>query len=190
MMDPDAITGTGHEATRQKPFVGPFTRHLPSGDKLAVYDAAMRYRDEGCDVIVLAGSDYGSGSSRDWAAKGTSLLGVKAVIAKSFERIHRSNLVGMGVVPLCFQDGQDFDSLGLTGHESFDISLPAALTPGAEVKVFFSGGPEGMEQAADGSFFDCILRFDTEVEVEYYRHGGVLPFVTRALLSQSADTSV
>ncbi|KAK4791769.1 hypothetical protein SAY86_032182 [Trapa natans] len=135
--------------------VGPKTIHIPSGEKLSVFDAAMRYRSDGQGTIILAGAEYGSGSSRDWAAKGPMLLGVKAVIAKSFERIHRSNLVGMGIIPLCFKPGEDADTLGLTGHEQFTIDLPNSvrdIRPGQDVTVVTTSGKS----------FVCILRFDTE----------------------------
>ncbi|KAH8489483.1 hypothetical protein H0E87_024924, partial [Populus deltoides] len=135
--------------------VGPKTVHIPTGEKLYVFDAAMRYKSAGYDTIVLAGAEYGSGSSRDWAAKGPMLLGVKAVIAKSFERIHRSNLVGMGVIPLCFKDGQDADTLGLTGHERYSIDLPSnigEIRPGQDVTV----------TTDNGNSFICTVRFDTE----------------------------
>ncbi|KAE8647620.1 aconitate hydratase [Cucumis sativus] len=155
--------------------VGPKTIHIPSGEKLSVFDAAMRYKSEGQDTIILAGAEYGSGSSRDWAAKGPMLLGVKAVIAKSFERIHRSNLVGMGIVPLCFKAGEDADSLGLTGHERFTIDLPSnvgEIRPGQDVAVVTDTGKS----------FSCILRFDTEVELAYFDHGGILQYVIRNLI--------
>ncbi|CAN1232474.1 Aconitate hydratase 3, mitochondrial [Linum perenne] len=136
--------------------VGPKTVHVPTGEKLYVFDAASKYKNEGQDTIILAGAEYGSGSSRDWAAKGPMLLGVKAVIAKSFERIHRSNLVGMGIIPLCFKAGQDADSLGLTGHERYTIDLPSNISeirPGQDVTV----------TTDNGKSFSCTVRFDTEV---------------------------
>nr|GMD38472.1 aconitate hydratase, cytoplasmic [Ipomoea batatas] len=157
--------------------VGPKTIHVPTGEKLYVFDAAMRYKSEGKDTIILAGAEYGSGSSRDWAAKGPMLLGVKAVIAKSFERIHRSNLVGMGIVPLCFKAGEDADSLGLTGHERYTIDLPSNISeirPGQDVTV----------RTDDGKTFTCTVRFDTEVELAYFNHGGILPYVIRQLSKQ------
>lgn len=152
--------------------VGPKTIHVPTGEKLSVFDAALKYKSEGHDTIILAGAEYGSGSSRDWAAKGPMLLGVKAVIAKSFERIHRSNLVGMGIIPMCFKAGEDADSLGLTGHERYTINLPTdvgQIRPGQDVTI----------TTEDGKSFTCILRFDTEVELAYYNHGGILPYVIR-----------
>ncbi|CAH9109673.1 unnamed protein product [Cuscuta epithymum] len=155
--------------------VGPKTVHVPSGEKLSVFDAAMKYKSEGKDTIILAGAEYGSGSSRDWAAKGPMLLGVKAVIAKSFERIHRSNLVGMGIIPLCFKAGEDADSLGLTGHERYTIDLPSSdIRPGQDVTV----------RTDNGKTFTCTVRFDTEVELEYFGHGGILPYVIRQLIRQ------
>ncbi|KAK7848224.1 aconitate hydratase [Quercus suber] len=157
--------------------VGPKTVHVPTGEKLYVFDAAMRYKTAGQDTIILAGAEYGSGSSRDWAAKGPMLLGVKAVIAKSFERIHRSNLVGMGVVPLCFKAGEDADTLGLTGHERYTIDLPSNVSdirPGQDVTVTTDSGKS----------FTCIARFDTEVELAYFNHGGILPYVIRNLTKQ------
>ncbi|GAB4825168.1 hypothetical protein Ancab_008043 [Ancistrocladus abbreviatus] len=157
--------------------VGPKTIHIPTGEKLSVYEAAMKYMDAQQDTIILAGAEYGSGSSRDWAAKGPMLQGVKAVIAKSFERIHRSNLVGMGIIPLCFKPGEDADSLGLTGHERYSIDLPSKISdirPGQEVTVTTDSGKS----------FTCILRFDTEVELAYFNHGGILPYVIRNLTKQ------
>ncbi|KAL4348346.1 hypothetical protein GQ457_17G015140 [Hibiscus cannabinus] len=157
--------------------VGPKTVHVPTGEKLYVFDAAMRYKDAGHDTIVLAGAEYGSGSSRDWAAKGPMLLGVKAVIAKSFERIHRSNLVGMGIIPLCFKSGEDVDTLGLTGHERYTIDLPSKIDeirPGQDVTV----------TTDNGKSFTCTVRFDTEVELAYFNNGGILPYVIRNLIKQ------
>ncbi|XP_031401104.1 aconitate hydratase 1 [Punica granatum] len=158
--------------------VGPKTIHIPSGEKLSVFDAAMRYKSDGQETIILAGAEYGSGSSRDWAAKGPKLLGVKAVIAKSFERIHRSNLVGMGIIPLCFKPGEDADTLGLTGHERFTIDLPnrvSEIRPGQDVTVV----------ANSGKLFTCTLRFDTEVELAYFDHGGILQYAIRNLIGAS-----
>ncbi|KAG2240792.1 hypothetical protein Bca52824_090537 [Brassica carinata] len=157
--------------------VGPKTVHIPSGEKLSVFDAAMKYRNEGRDTIILAGAEYGSGSSRDWAAKGPMLLGVKAVISKSFERIHRSNLVGMGIIPLCFKTGEDAETLGLTGEELYTIELPNSVSeikPGQDVTVVTNNGKS----------FTCTLRFDTEVELAYFNHGGILQYVIRNLIKQ------
>lgn len=156
--------------------VGPKTIHIPTGEKLSVFDTAVRYKSEGLDTIILAGAEYGSGSSRDWAAKGPMLLGVKAVIAKSFERIHRSNLVGMGVIPLCFKPGEDAETLGLSGHERYTIDLPNSVSeirPGQDIAVVTDNGKS----------FTCTLRFDTEVELAYFDHGGILPYVIRNLIS-------
>lgn len=155
--------------------VGPKTVHIPTGEKLSVYDAAMRYKSAGQDTIVLAGAEYGSGSSRDWAAKGPMLQGVKAVISKSFERIHRSNLVGMGIIPLCFKSGEDAESLGLTGHERYTINVPNDITqlkPGQDITV----------TTDTGKSFTCVARFDTQVELEYFNHAGILPYVMRQLV--------
>ncbi|MDP7304507.1 MAG: aconitate hydratase, partial [Pirellulaceae bacterium] len=159
---------------------GGWTRHLPSGKQLTIYDAAMQYGDEGVPLIVLAGAEYGTGSSRDWAAKGTHLLGVRAVIAASYERIHRSNLVGMGVLPLEFSEGQTWQSLGLSGEEIFDIEgLDDQLEPRSEVTV--------KARAADGSAteFAARVRIDTPVEMDYYRNGGILQTVLRKLLDEA-----
>src|SRR5262245_31637471 len=156
---------------------GGFTVHLPSGERMSIYDAAMRYRTERTPLVIIAGKEYGTGSSRDWAAKGTLLLGVSAVIAESYERIHRSNLVGMGVMPLEFLPGQSATSLGLTGKESIDISgLAVDLTPGKRITVRATG--------ADGAArtFEVVARVDTPDDVTYYRHGGLLPYVLRSLV--------
>jgi aconitate hydratase len=154
---------------------GGVTKHIPSGEVMAIYDAAMRYADEGTPLVVIAGKEYGTGSSRDWAAKGTNLLGVRCVVAESFERIHRSNLVGMGVLPLQFLEGTDRKSLGLTGDELFDIGGVANLRPRQTVTVNFT--------RADGSTgsFDARCRIDTENELEYFYAGGILPYVLRKL---------
>jgi aconitate hydratase len=154
---------------------GPHTTHQPSGDEHFIYDAAMRYAAEGTSLIILAGKEYGSGSSRDWAAKGTRLLGVRAVLAESYERIHRSNLVGMGVLPLQFQPGENAASLGLDGRESFDIvGLADDLRPRATVRVT-AMGPSGSRS------FEAVARLDGPIEVDYYRQGGILPAVLRRL---------
>ena len=155
---------------------GGWTRHQPDGAQMAIYDAAMRYQEEGTPLVVLAGGEYGSGSSRDWAAKGTMLLGVRAVIATSFERIHRSNLVFMGVLPLVFRDGDDVERLGLTGEESFDLTgIAEGLAPRSEVRV--------RATRADGTVveFAVTARIDTPDELDYYHHGGILPYVLRQL---------
>jgi aconitate hydratase len=151
---------------------GGVTRHLPDGQETTIYEAAMQYADERVPLVVLAGKEYGSGSSRDWAAKGTKLLGVRAVIAESFERIHRSNLVGMGVLPLQLQDGDTVEALGLTGEEEFSIE---GLAGADEV-------PRELTVEADDKSFTVRVRIDTPKEQRYYRHGGILPFVLRSLL--------
>ena len=157
---------------------GGWTQHLPEGDQLSIFDAAMRYRDEGVPLIIIAGNQYGGGSSRDWAAKGPALLGVRAVIAASYERIHRGNLIGMGVLPLQFQQGQSLESLGLTGRERFDVSgVAEGLSPGKELSVRATAD-DGEETS-----FTVTARLETPVEVEYYQHGGILPFVLRQLAS-------
>src|SRR5690606_12065485 len=155
---------------------GGFTTYLPDGDVMTIYDASVKYRDAGVPLLVIAGKEYGSGSSRDWAAKGTLLLGVKAVIAESFERIHRSNLVNMGVLPLQFKEGESAVTIGLTGHEVYTLEgTGTSLAPRATVKV--------RAQAADGSekVFEVIARVDTPEELTAYRHGGILPYVLRRL---------
>ncbi len=158
---------------------GSFTIHLPSGELMSIYDAAMRYREENTPLIVLAGAEYGTGSSRDWAAKGTYLLGVRAVLAVSFERIHRSNLVGMGVLPLQFREGESRESLDLDGTEVFDIALDDDLKPQQAVEV--------TARKADGDEVRFVMtcRIDTPVEVEYYRNGGILHTVLRELAKAS-----
>jgi aconitate hydratase len=153
---------------------GGVTKLQPGGDETTIYEAAMQYAEQGTPLVVLAGKEYGSGSSRDWAAKGTNLLGVKAVIAESFERIHRSNLVGMGVLPLQFADGDTAESLGLTGEEEFSIT------------GLGDGSAKDVTVRADGTEFTARVRIDTPKEVEYYRHGGILPYVLRQLLAASS----
>ncbi|CAM9888230.1 unnamed protein product [Lampetra planeri] len=156
-------------------FIGkaePKTIHLPSGDKLDVYDAAEKYKQEGHQLIILAGKDYGSGSSRDWAAKGPFLQGIKAVLAESFERIHRSNLVGMGIVPMEYLPGQTAETLGLTGRERYTIHIPKELRPGMTITV----------ELDSGKSFKAVVRFDTDVELEYYRNGGILNYMIRRML--------
>jgi aconitate hydratase len=157
---------------------GPWTTHLPDGEVTTVFDAAMRYQEEGVPLVVLAGKEYGSGSSRDWAAKGPALLGVRAVIAESFERIHRSNLVGLGILPLQFLPGESASALGVTGLETFDVrGISDGIEPGQQVRVI-ARGTAGAEVA-----FDAILRIDGTAEVEYYRHGGILQMVLREMLA-------
>ena len=155
---------------------GGWTIHIPTKEQMSIYDASVRYQKDGVPLLVIAGKEYGTGSSRDWAAKGTLLLGVRAVIAESFERIHRSNLVGMGVLPMQFLDGQNRESLGLTGFESFSVEgVPAAVD---------SCGKSRVRVTLDGQrTFEAIVRIDTPVEAEYYRNGGILPYVLRQLCS-------
>jgi len=155
---------------------GGWTTYIPSNEKMFIYDASMRYQRDGVPLLIIAGKEYGSGSSRDWAAKGVLLLGVRAVIAESFERIHRSNLVGMGVLPLEFVDGEDRESLGLTGFESYTIEGVAAAVD--------SSGKSRVRVSADGKAFEARARIDTPVEAEYYRGGGILPYVLRQLAKQ------
>jgi aconitate hydratase len=158
---------------------GGVTRHLTDGEEMSIYDAAMRYADEGVPLVVLGGKEYGSGSSRDWAAKGTNLLGVRAVIAESFERIHRSNLVGMGVLPLQFADGDSAESLGLTGEEEFAVTGVAEPLNAGEL-------PRTATVRAGDTEFEARVRIDTPKEAEYFRHGGILPYVLRSLMRGDA----
>jgi aconitate hydratase len=158
---------------------GGYTRDFtqPDGPVSFIYDAARNYAEQEIPLVVLGGKEYGSGSSRDWAAKGTSLLGVRAVITESYERIHRSNLIGMGVLPLQFPEGQSADSLGLTGEETFSITGVTALNEGgipATVKVSTDTGVE----------FDAVVRIDTPGEADYYRNGGILQYVLRQLIAK------
>jgi aconitate hydratase len=153
---------------------GGFTRNLLTGEQTTIYDAAMAYAEAGVPLVVLAGKEYGSGSSRDWAAKGTALLGVRAVLAESYERIHRSNLIGMGVLPLQYRDGESAESLGLTGEETFDVVGIEALGTGTV--------PREVTVRADGREFSAVVRIDTPGEADYYRHGGIMPYVLRSLL--------
>ena len=159
---------------------GPYTIHLPDGEEDFIYDVAMRYAADGVPLAIIAGREYGSGSSRDWAAKGPALLGVRVVIAESFERIHRSNLVGMGILPLQFRVGETAASLGLTGHETLSVSgLAGGPTPRQDVTV--------VARADDGSErrFSAIARLDGPIDVEYFRAGGILPAVLRRLAAES-----
>jgi aconitate hydratase len=155
---------------------GGITRHLPDGEQTSIYDAAMRYQQEGTPLMIIGGKEYGSGSSRDWAAKGTKLLGVKAVLAESFERIHRSNLVGMGVLPLQFLPGQNAESLGLTGRETYDVTgLASGLSQHQRVKL------RVRDESGNERTLEVISRLDGPVELEYFRQGGILPAVIRRL---------
>jgi aconitate hydratase len=153
---------------------GGVTLKLPEGEQTSIYDASRAYLGEGTPLIVLGGKEYGSGSSRDWAAKGTALLGVRAVLVESFERIHRSNLIGMGVLPLQFKPGESAGSLGLTGHEVFDITGIEAINSGE--------APHEVTVSADGKEFSAIVRIDTPGEADYFRHGGIMQYVLRSLL--------
>jgi aconitate hydratase A / 2-methylisocitrate dehydratase len=160
---------------------GPVTVHLPSGEQMSIYDASVRYQSERIPLVVIAGKEYGSGSSRDWAAKGPRLLGVRVVIAESYERIHRSNLVGMGILPLQFLPGERAESLGLSGKEVFDFAGLA--------DVLTEGFPRGKELTVRASLaqrppleFRVTVRIDTPQELLYYRHGGILEYVLRQLI--------
>jgi aconitate hydratase len=158
---------------------GGWTKHQPSGEQMTIYDAALRYRREGVPLVVIAGTEYGTGSSRDWAAKGTLLLGVKAVLAVSYERIHRSNLIGMGVLPLQFADGEDAGTLGLTGRETYAIE---GLNGGLARQVAVTATPgEGAPIR-----FEALVRIDTPRERDYFVHGGILHYVLRQLAVQKA----
>ena len=158
---------------------GNWTEHLPSGEVTSIYEASMRYQEEGTPLVVLAGALYGNGSSRDWAAKGTLLLGVRAVVAKSFERIHRGNLVGMGVLPLQFLEGEGAEELGLTGRETFTLSGLADLQPRQEVEISYT-----REDGSEGSF-RALARIDGPTELTYLHEGGILPAVLRRLYRES-----
>jgi len=155
---------------------GSVTVKLPEAEQMSIFDASRRYLDEGTPLIVLGGKEYGSGSSRDWAAKGTLLLGVRAVLAESFERIHRSNLIGMGVLPLQYRAGESAASLGLTGQEIYDVVGIEEMNSGPV--------PREVTVRADGREFRAIVRIDTPGEAEYYRHGGIMQYVLRSLLTQ------
>jgi len=161
---------------------GGYTTYLPTGEEISVYDAAMKYKDTNTSLIVLAGKEYGSGSSRDWAAKGTFLLGIKAVIAESYERIHRSNLVGMGVIPLQYKPGETAASLGLTGQEVFTITgMAEGLKPLKELQVI------AKDKNGNEIKFQAIARVDSTIEIEYYRHGGILQYVLRQFLEKGSE---
>jgi aconitate hydratase len=158
---------------------GGVTRHYPDGGQMSIYDAAMKYQSAGTPLVVIAGQEYGTGSSRDWAAKGTRLLGVKAVVAQSFERIHRSNLVGMGVLPLQFKEGVNAQTLGLDGTETFDVTgLDGGVRPQQDVTLVIHRAGGSPEEIA------VKLRIDTAIEIDYYQHGGILPYVLRQLIAQ------
>ena len=156
---------------------GGVTKYQPSGEQMSIYDASMKYQKAGVPLVIIAGQEYGTGSSRDWAAKGTRLLGVKAVIAQSFERIHRSNLVGMGVLPLCFQEGTNAQTLKLDGTEIYSLrGLSDDIKPRQKVDLEI--------KRADGTVENVplVLRIDTPIEVDYYQHGGILPYVLRQII--------
>jgi aconitate hydratase len=155
---------------------GGYTTYWPTGEVMSIYDACMKYKEENTGLVVLAGKDYGMGSSRDWAAKGTFLLGIKTVIAESFERIHRSNLVLMGVLPLEFKEGENAETLGLTGTETIAVQVDESVKPRDIVKV------TATNEAGEVKEFEALVRFDSEVEIDYYRHGGILPMVLREKL--------
>jgi aconitate hydratase len=158
---------------------GGVTLHMPDGKMMPIYDAAVQYRTEGTPLIIIAGQEYGTGSSRDWAAKGTALLGVRAVVAQSFERIHRSNLVGMGVLPLQFKEGVSAQTLQLNGSEVYEIvGLNASLKPQQELVLRIDRGTNRED-------VPVICRIDTPIEIEYYRHGGILPYVLRQLAAKA-----
>jgi aconitate hydratase len=162
---------------------GGVTRLLPEGEGMSIFDASVKYAERGVPLVILAGKEYGSGSSRDWAAKGPNLLGVKAVIAESFERIHRSNLVGMGILPLQFADGQSAETLGLTGEEVYDFAglttlLASKFAGGRTLKVIATC-PNG-----DKKTLHAMVRIDTPQEIEYFEHGGILQYVLRQLAAK------
>ena len=158
---------------------GGLTKHLPSSEQMSIFDAAERYKSDDVPVIILAGKEYGSGSSRDWAAKGPMLLGVQAVIAESYERIHRSNLIGMGILPLQFNNGESVDNLGLTGTEVFTITgISSGLKPGMQVNV------SGVADSGSTVNFSATVRINTQVEVDYYANGGILQTVLSKMIAE------
>jgi aconitate hydratase len=162
------------DGTREE---GGLTLFQPSGEKMFIYDAAMKYQGAGVPTVVIGGEEYGTGSSRDWAAKGTQLLGVKVVVAKSYERIHRSNLVGMGVLPLQFKGADSAQSLKLEGSETFDVAIPDQLSPQQDLTLVITR-KDGSKQNVT-----VLCRIDTPIEVDYYKHGGILPYVLRELMA-------
>jgi aconitate hydratase len=167
----------GADGSREEGGVTLYQEGAQKGSKMFIYDAAMKYMAANIPTVIFAGEEYGTGSSRDWAAKGTQLLGVKAVVARSFERIHRSNLVGMGVLPLQFKGNDSWETLGIKGDETFDIELASEIKPQQDATLVITG--------ADGQArkVTLTLRIDTSIEVDYYKHGGILPFVLRQLLA-------
>ena len=162
------------DGTREE---GGLTLFQPSGEKMFIYDAAMKYQGAGVPTVVIGGEEYGTGSSRDWAAKGTQLLGVKVVVAKSYERIHRSNLVGMGVLPLQFKGADSAQSLKLEGTETFGVAIPDQLSPQQDLTLVITR-KDGSKQNVT-----VLCRIDTPIEVDYYKHGGILPYVLRELMA-------
>ncbi|MFC5711905.1 aconitate hydratase AcnA [Thalassorhabdus alkalitolerans] len=161
---------------------GGYTTYWPTGDVMAIYDAAMKYKEDETGLLVMAGKDYGMGSSRDWAAKGTNLLGIKTVIAESFERIHRSNLVLMGVLPLQFKEGESAEKLGLTGKETFDVKVDNTVQPRDHVTVVAT------DEDGKTTEFEVLVRFDSDIEIDYYRHGGILQMVLRSRLAAAKSS--
>jgi aconitate hydratase len=159
--------------------VGGYTLLQPSGERLTIFEAAQYYLTDDIPTVIIAGKEYGTGSSRDWAAKGTAMLGVRAVIAQSFERIHRSNLIGMGVLPLQFRDGDNSDSLGLNGTEIIDINKWESLKPRGKAELVIHRGH------GQSTTIPVLLRIDTPIEAAYLRHGGILPYALRTLLTQT-----
>ena len=159
---------------------GSWTTYQPTGEVMRIYDASVRYQEAGTPLVILGGKEYGTGSSRDWAAKGTQLLGVKAVVAKSFERIHRSNLVGMGVLPLQFKGSDSVESLGIRGDETFEITGLSNLRPQQDVTLVIVRPDGGRREAK------VLCRIDTPIEIDYFQHGGILPYVLRELVSKAA----
>jgi aconitate hydratase len=161
---------------------GGVTLHQPDGERISIYDASVKYQQGNVPLVVIAGQEYGTGSSRDWAAKGTRLLGVKAVITQSFERIHRSNLVGMGVLPCQFKEGTNAASLGLDGSEVFDlVGLEDGVVPQKEITLIIH------RSSGETDEVPVTLRIDTPIEIDYYQHGGILPYVLRQLLAGTTD---
>jgi aconitate hydratase len=159
---------------------GDWTTHFPTEKVMRIYDASEKYRSEGVPLIVIAGKEYGTGSSRDWAAKGPMLLGVRSVIAQSFERIHRSNLIGMGILPLVFKNGDSAESLGLDGTEVFEIpGVANSVEPASTIEV------KAVSNLGKITKFEVLVRIDTEIENQYYRHGGLLPYVLRQMMFEA-----
>ena len=161
---------------------GDWTIYIPNRKKMRIYEASQEYIKNNIPTIIIAGKEYGTGSSRDWAAKGPALLGVRVVIAESFERIHRSNLIGMGIIPCEFMDGENFQTLGLTGYEEYEISdLDGKISPGSKKTVIVRNDQSEVKK------FEVLLRIDTEIESDYYEHGGLLPYVLRQMISEDQE---